>query len=164
MNYNLDFDETTWRHSPPLQAQWEQEWEENPNVWQNPWEETPYGHENLLEMYQEEFQEPEIETILDSTLRLSVFSQATPEFRDYLRAMLASKHSQMRLVGVEVNRERFDQLPPKAQLRQMATFQGWVQMVYDYLVQQGKDPVPGSSQCPKIVPAQIQARWEQALS
>src|SRR5699024_7999902 len=80
-----------------------------------------------------------------------MFQTASPEFRRYLEAIVGAKQMQVapdRLMVIED--QEFRQLPMTVRYQVAQRLQDLVQMVFDWMLEQGMDPIPGTRQCPRL--------------
>ena len=148
---NEAFDETTEHHYSPGLGLWMDEWENNPLVWQHPMAETPYGW-TLLQEYDRLYRQTETKTLVDVVMERPRFQQATSQFRMYLEAMIVAQQAQLhqdRLPVVEDQQLR--QLPMTQQLQVARKLEQQTEMVFQWMVDQGMEPIQSTTVWPGLV-------------
>src|SRR5699024_4224707 len=148
---NEAFDETTERDYSPVQGLWMDEWENNLLVWQEPMAETPYGW-TLLQEYDRLYYQTETKTLVDVVMERPQFQNATTQFRMYLEAMVMAKETQLapdRLPVVED--QAFRQLPVTRQLQVVKQLERQTEMVFQWMIDQGMEPILGTTRWPGLV-------------
>lgn len=136
----------------------EQRWESDPSVWQNLDEETPYGDPSPDRMGQ--YADPdaltEVPTVAEAMLQMPRYAAATPLFGRYLRAMVLTRHAQMAPDRVDpFVKEDFEALTPRGQVEQGQKLQALAQEVFDWMRQQGMDPMPGHESLPELMTPEL---------
>lgn len=148
---NEAFDETTERHYSPVQGLWMDEWENNPLVWQEPMAETPYGW-TLIQEYERLYRQTATKTLVDVVMERPEFQNATSQFRMYLEAMVMAKETQLapdRLPVVEDQELR--QMSMASQLQVAKHLEWQTEMVFQWMIDQGMEPIPGTTTWPGLV-------------
>lgn len=140
---------------------WEADrWEKDRSVWQHPHEATPYG-DSLVQTYQQAHPDGEV-TVIDLMLSLDRYEGASQDFEDYLIGIVQSRAMQLAPDRVEpVEAEALLKLPQRAQLRVFERLTVLAEQVFDWMRQQGMDPVPGANQLPELVTEADRQRAEQ---
>src|SRR5699024_7637708 len=130
---------------------WMDEWENNPLVWQQPMAETPYGW-TLSQEYDRLYRQTQTTTLVDVVMERPQFQQATKQFGMYLEALVMTKQVQMapdRLPVVEDQALR--QLPMHQQLHVARKLEQQAKMVFQWMIDQGMEPIPGTTVWPGLV-------------
>jgi hypothetical protein len=147
---NLSFDETREQDYSPATGLWMDQWDNDPTVWQEPMAETPYPW-TLSQKYDQEYRQTDTTTLVDVVMDRPMFQTASREFRSYLEAIVVAKQMQVapdRLMVIED--QEFRQLPMTVQYQVAQQLQDLVQTVFDWMLEQGMDPIPGTRQCPRL--------------
>ena len=138
--------ETSSRFLAGEQARWEQ----SPTVWQHPHEMTPYGT-TLVEAYRQAHPDGEV-TVIDLMLSLDQYQAASQDFEDHLIAIVQATAMQLSPDRVEpVEAEAVLALPRPAQLRVFEKLTVLASEVFEWMKDQGMNPIPGALSLPPLM-------------
>jgi hypothetical protein len=126
-------------------------WENDPEAWQDPHYSAPYMR-TLVENFEELY---DGKSILDRLK--SPVTDADPEFFDLVKAYWAQlKRDRSSLLPVTADEEEFKALPMGDAAVTIARLDLILNTVFDWMISQGKTPIPGWSQWTSIVSPQAE--------
>ena len=137
-----------------VQVEAERQWEADPTVWQELQEQTPYGDPSPDRMgpYAASEYLAEFPTVAEAMLATRPFQGATELFGRYLRAIVLTRQAQMHPSRVvPVDSQDFREMPARAQVEQGVKLEALAQEVFDWMRQQGMDPMPGHEVMPPLM-------------
>src|SRR5699024_10045072 len=106
----------------------------------------------LVQEYDLLYRQTETKTLVDVVMERPQFQHATSQFRMYLEAIVMAKALQMapdRLPVVEDQALR--QLPMTRQLQVAKHLERQTEMVFQWMIDQGMEPIPGTTSWPGLV-------------
>jgi hypothetical protein len=117
--------------------------------------ETPYGW-TLVQEYDRLYRQTGTKTLVDVVMERPQFQNATSGFRMYLEAMVIAKEAQLapdRLPVVEEQALR--QMPMAGQLQVARHLERQTEMVFQWMTDQGMEPIPGTTTWPGLVSSKM---------
>lgn len=135
-----------------------EEWDVDPTVWQTPDAQTPYAL-TIAQDWDEKFVQTETATVLDRLLQLEAFQTATSQFRMYLESILMARWVQLAPDRVDpVELAAFEAMPLRRQLVQLERLEALATTVFNWMAEQGMDPMPGHHGLPQLVTPQMRQK------